>query len=105
MKNKTAAPFREAEFDIMYGKGISLEGDLIDQAVKHEIIQKSGTWFSYGEERLGQGRDNVKKYLAANTDLRDKIEVQVREAVGLIEAAAPPATNNAAKKADSPANA
>ena len=83
VKNKVAAPFRDAEFDIMFGTGISREGDLIDCAVKHEIIQKSGTWFSYGEERLGQGRENVKKYLIENTDLLNKINKQVREALGL----------------------
>ncbi len=83
VKNKVAAPFRDAEFDIMFGTGISREGDLIDCAVKYEIIQKSGTWFSYGEERLGQGRENVKKYLIENTDLLNKINKQVREALGL----------------------
>ncbi|MCZ6820209.1 MAG: recombinase RecA [Calditrichaeota bacterium] len=83
VKNKVAAPFRDAEFDIMFGTGISREGDLIDCAVKYEIIQKSGTWFSYGEERLGQGRENVKKYLIENTDLLKKLNKQVREALGL----------------------
>ncbi len=84
VKNKIAPPFREAEFDIMYGTGISREGDLIDMAVKHNIIQKSGTWFSYGEERLGQGRENVKKYMIEQTDLLKKINKEVREALGLI---------------------
>ncbi len=87
VKNKTAPPFREAEFDIMYGTGISREGDLIDVAVKHDIIQKSGTWFSYGEERLGQGRENVKKYLIENADLLKKINKQVREALGMLKKA------------------
>lgn len=87
VKNKLAAPFRDAEFDIMYGTGISKEGDLIDQAVVHDIIEKSGTWFSYGEERLGQGRENVKKYLQENSELATKIELQVREALGLIKKA------------------
>lgn len=85
VKNKTAPPFRTAEFDIMYGTGISREGDLIDLAVNHNIIQKSGTWFSYGEERLGQGRENVKKYLIEDQDLLKKINKQVREALGLIK--------------------
>ncbi len=89
VKNKVAPPFRDAEFDIMYGTGISREGDLIDNAVKNDIIQKSGTWFSYGEERLGQGRENVKKYLIANPDLLKKINKQVREALGLIKKAEP----------------
>jgi len=89
VKNKIAPPFREAEFDIMYGFGISREGDLIDIAVKHNIIQKSGTWFSCGEERLGQGRENVKKYLVENTTLLKKINKEVREVLGLSSAASP----------------
>ena len=91
VKNKIAPPFRIAEFDIMYGVGISREGDLIDLSVDHDIIQKSGTWFSYGEERLGQGRENVKKYLIENQDLLKKINKQVREALGLIKKAETPA--------------
>ncbi|MFQ5652108.1 MAG: recombinase RecA [bacterium] len=87
VKNKIAPPFREAEFDIMYGTGISREGDLIDLAVKHNIVQKSGTWFSYGEERLGQGRENVKKYLLENTELLKQINKQVRETLGLLKKA------------------
>jgi recombination protein RecA len=83
VKNKIAPPFREAEFDIMYGFGISREGDLIDCAVNHNIIQKSGTWFSYNEERLGQGRENVKRYLAENQDILQIIAKQVRDAMGL----------------------
>lgn len=85
VKNKVAPPFREAEFDIMYGTGISKEGDLIDLAVNHDIIQKSGTWFSYGDERLGQGRENVKKYLLENPELMEEIEYKVRKALGLIK--------------------
>ncbi len=84
VKNKVAPPFREAEFDIMYGTGISREGDLLDLAVQHDIVEKSGTWFSYGDERLGQGRENVKRYLAENPELCHKIEVQVRETLGLL---------------------
>jgi recombination protein RecA len=83
VKNKVAPPFREAEFDIMYGTGISREGDLIDCAVNHNIIQKSGTWFSYGEERLGQGRENVKRYFGENPDLLKKVNKEVRQAMGL----------------------
>ena len=91
VKNKVAPPFRIAEFDIMYGSGISREGDLIDLSVDHDIIQKSGTWFSYGEERMGQGRENVKKYLIENQDLLKKINKQVREALGLIKKPETPA--------------
>ncbi len=91
VKNKVAPPFRIAEFDIMYGTGISREGDLIDLSVDHDIIQKSGTWFSYGEERMGQGRENVKKYLIENQDLLKKINKQVREALGLIKKPETPA--------------
>ena len=83
VKNKLAPPFREAEFDIMYGEGVSREGDLIDIAVEHKIIEKSGAWFAYGGERLGQGRENVKNYLKENVDLRTAIEVKVRQALGM----------------------
>jgi len=84
VKNKLAPPFRECEFDIMYNEGISREGDLLDLAVKLGIVQKSGTWYSFGEERLGQGRENVKNFLKENTDFRDKIEKLVRQKLGLI---------------------
>ncbi|MEG1758410.1 MAG: recombinase RecA [Oscillospiraceae bacterium] len=79
VKNKVAPPFKEAEFDIMYGEGISKAGEILDLAVKLDIIQKSGAWFNYGEQRLGQGRDNVKKYLKENPEFSDDIEKQVRE--------------------------
>ena len=79
VKNKVAPPFREAEFDIMYGEGISREGEIVDLAVKLDIIKKGGSWFSYGDTRLGQGRDNVKEYLKNNPDFAAKIERQVRE--------------------------
>ena len=85
VKNKMAPPFREAEFDIMYGEGVSREGDLIDIAVEHKIIEKSGAWFAYGGERLGQGRENVKTYLKEHTDLRDAIDVKVRMALGMVK--------------------
>lgn len=77
VKNKVAPPFKEGEFDIMYGTGISKEGELLDLAVKLEIVQKSGAWFNYGETRLGQGRDNVKVFLAANKDLLNEIEKKI----------------------------
>jgi recombination protein RecA len=83
VKNKVAAPFREAEFDILYGEGISREGDLIDLGVDKGLIEKSGTWLSYGGERLGQGRDNARVFLKENTDIRDKLEVALRKHLGL----------------------
>ncbi|NOX38065.1 MAG: recombinase RecA [Calditrichaeota bacterium] len=83
VKNKLAPPFRECEFDIMYDQGISKEGDLLDLAANLGIIQKSGTWFSFGEERLGQGRENVKRFLKENPDFRDRLEMLVREKLGL----------------------
>ncbi|MFA5907406.1 MAG: recombinase RecA [Vicinamibacterales bacterium] len=83
VKNKMAAPFREAEFDIMYGEGVSREGDLIDIAVEHKIIEKSGAWFAYGGERLGQGRENVKTYLKEHIELRTVIEEKVRKVLGM----------------------
>ncbi len=78
VKNKVAPPFREAEFDIMYGEGISKLGELVDLAVRLDIIQKSGSWFSMGETRLGQGKDAVKKYLQDNPELADQIEAEIR---------------------------
>jgi recombination protein RecA len=87
VKNKTAAPFREAEFDMMYGEGISREGDLIDLAVTQNLVEKSGSWFSYKGERVGQGRENAKTFLKENKDIAAKIEVEVRKALGLISTA------------------
>ena len=83
VKNKVAPPFRQCEFDIMYGKGISKEGSLIDVGVDLEIIKKSGAWFTYEGEQLGQGRENARAFLAEHTDVRDEIERKVREAVGI----------------------
>jgi recombination protein RecA len=85
VKNKLAPPFREAEFDVMYGEGISREGDLIDIAVEHKIIEKSGAWFAYGGERLGQGRENVKSFLKENIEVRTAIEEKVRRALGMVK--------------------
>ena len=82
VKNKVAPPFKEAEFDIMYGKGISKEGDILDLAVKKDIIQKSGAWFAYNGEKIGQGRENAKNYLSANPLVCAEIENQVRESYG-----------------------
>ncbi len=81
VKNKVAPPFKEGEFDILYGKGISKEGEIIDLGVKFDIIQKSGAWFSYGEMRLGQGRDNSRELLCSNPELSDEIEKKVRAAM------------------------
>jgi recombination protein RecA len=90
VKNKVAPPFREAEFDIMYGEGISREGDLLDLGVEHKIIDKSGTWFSYGGERLGQGRENVKQYLRANPEIYKQIDEKLRRELGLSPATPDP---------------
>ena len=83
VKNKVAPPFRQCEFDIMYGKGISKEGSLIDVGVDLEIVKKSGAWFTYEGEQLGQGRENARAFLAEHIELRDEIERKIREAVGL----------------------
>jgi recombination protein RecA len=83
VKNKVAPPFKDVEFDIMYGLGISHEGDLLDLAVEHKIVEKSGAWFSFRGERLGQGRENVKTLLKSDADIQGRIEVEVRKALGL----------------------
>jgi recombination protein RecA len=100
VKNKVASPFREAEFDIIYGEGVSKEGDLLDQGVAQNIIEKSGSWFSYKSDRIGQGRENARQFLKDNADIRRTIDTEVRKALGLIKpdgvpvaaAEAPPAT-------------
>ena len=83
VKNKVAAPFREAEFDILYGEGISKEGDLLDLGAEKRIIEKSGSWFSYNGERIGQGRENARAFLKENPALRDKLDAELRAALGL----------------------
>jgi recombination protein RecA len=83
VKNKMAPPFKDAEFDITYGEGISRTGDLIDTGVEVGVIDKSGSWYSYQGERIGQGRENVKRFLRENTDIYDRALSQVREALGL----------------------
>ena len=83
VKNKMAAPFREAEFDILYGEGISKEGDLIDLAVGLNLVEKSGAWFSFGGERIGQGRENARQFVRDNADVRSKLELEVRKALHL----------------------
>jgi len=83
VKNKTAAPFREAEFDIMYGEGISREGDILDLGVEKGLVEKSGAWFSYKTERIGQGRENAKQFMKENKDIAAKLEAELRKALGL----------------------
>jgi recombination protein RecA len=83
VKNKVAAPFREAEFDILYGEGISREGDLLDLAAHNNIVEKSGSWFSYKGERIGQGRENARQFLKDNKEVLTKLEVEVRKQLGL----------------------
>jgi recombination protein RecA len=99
VKNKVAAPFREAEFDILYGEGISREGDLLDIAVNNNILEKSGSWFSYKGERIGQGRENARQFLKDNKDTMAKLDAEVRKALGLI---ATPAATPAAVSAQAP---
>jgi recombination protein RecA len=97
VKNKVAPPFRQAEFDLMFGTGISKEGSILDLAVEEGIVAKSGAWYTYGEERLGQGREAAKDFLREHTDLRNTIEAKVRDSLGLPvpQAAAEPAPQEA----------
>jgi recombination protein RecA len=85
VKNKVASPFREAEFDIIYGEGVSKEGDLLDLGVAQNIIEKSGSWFSYKTERIGQGRENARQFLKDNPDTKQAIDLELRKALGLIK--------------------
>lgn len=104
VKNKIAPPFKEAEFDIMYGEGISRVGELVDLAVKADVIQKAGAWFSYGEQRLGQGRDNVKILFQQNPELAAEIEAKLWENIDKLTAkATKPAKGVAAKAVEAPA--
>jgi len=93
VKNKMAPPFREAEFDIIYGEGISKEGDLIDLGAAHNVVEKSGAWYSYAGERIGQGRDNARQFLKDHPDVCKKLDTELRKTLGMTkgEAAAPPA--------------
>ncbi len=102
VKNKVAAPFREAEFDILYGEGISREGDLLDIAVNNNILEKSGSWFSYKGERIGQGRENARQFLKDNKDTMAKLDTEVRKALGLIATPAQPQAQPAAGSSQSP---
>src|ERR1700688_218496 len=90
VKNKVAAPFREAEFDILYGEGISREGDLLDIAVNNNLLEKSGSWFSYKSERIGQGRENARQFLKDNKDVMAQLDAEVRKALGLTQGQAQP---------------
>ncbi|MBZ5608184.1 MAG: recombinase RecA [Acidobacteriia bacterium] len=89
VKNKVAAPFREAEVDILYGVGISQEGDLLDLGVTQGLVEKSGSWFSFGGERIGQGRDNARTFLVANPELRDRLDGELRRQLGLTSGSDP----------------
>ena len=99
VKNKVAPPFKEAYFDIMYGQGISKWGELVDMAVQLDIIQKSGSWFSMGDDRIGQGANSVKEWLIANPDIAESVEAQVRENMWKIMGGAPKPAAKAAEKA------
>src|ERR1700704_5942768 len=104
VKNKCAAPFREAEFDIIYGEGVSKEGDLVDLGVANNLVEKSGSWFSYKGERIGQGRENAKQFLKDNGDIRQTIDTELRKLLGLIKSEpAPPEVVGAAAVKTAPA--
>ncbi|MEQ8152699.1 MAG: DNA recombination/repair protein RecA, partial [Smithellaceae bacterium] len=93
VKNKLAPPFREAEFDIIFGEGISREGDVLDMAVEHGIVEKSGAWYSYKGDRMGQGRDNSRTFLKENPDILAQVEREVKEKLGLNIVAEPEEAN------------
>jgi recombination protein RecA len=99
VKNKVASPFREAEFDIIYGEGVSKEGDLLDLGVAQNLVEKSGSWFSYKGERIGQGRENARQFLKDNPDIRAEIDSRLRKGLGL-PAIDPGAQVAKAEKAD-----
>ena len=102
VKNKVASPFREAEFDIIYGEGVSKEGDLIDLGVAQNLVEKSGSWFSYKGERIGQGRENARTFLKDNQDIRQAIDTELRKVLGLVKPDAATATPEAPAPAASP---
>jgi recombination protein RecA len=105
VKNKVASPFREAEFDIIYGEGISKEGDLLDLGVAQNLVEKSGSWFSYKGDRIGQGRENARQFLKDNPDIRQALDTELRKLLGLIKtdaAAVPPEAPAAAAKTAPP---
>jgi recombination protein RecA len=98
VKNKVAAPFREAEFDILYGEGISKEGDLLDLGVEMKVIEKSGAWYAFDGERMGQGRENARQFLKDNADVRTEVDMRLRKGMGLpvVEKDAPAAKHDKA---------
>jgi recombination protein RecA len=98
VKNKVASPFREAEFDIIYGEGVSKEGDLLDLGVAQNLVEKSGSWFSFRGDRIGQGRENARQFLKDNGDIRQTIDTELRKLLGLIK----PEPAAAAAEAPSP---
>jgi len=104
VKNKVAPPFRQAEFDILYGEGISREGEIIELGVLHRILDKSGAWYNYGKERIGQGKDNARDYLKENPRIAQEIEARIRAAVG-VGAAEPKAEPRAEPRAEPKAEA
>ena len=83
VKNKVAPPFRQADFDILYGEGISREGEILDLGSQHNVVEKSGAWYSYGGERIGQGKDNAREFLRSNPAMAIEIENKIREALGI----------------------
>jgi recombination protein RecA len=85
VKNKVAPPFKEAQFDIMFGRGISRSGDILDLAVENDIVEKSGAWFAYGGEKIGQGRENAKAYLESHPEIMEEVDRKVRGAYGLVD--------------------
>jgi recombination protein RecA len=85
VKNKVAPPFKTVEFDVMYGEGISREGSLLDVGIEHEVVQKSGAWFAYGDERLGQGRENAKQFLKENEGVRERVLYDIYDKLGFNE--------------------
>jgi recombination protein RecA len=105
VKNKLASPFREAEFDIVYGEGISKEGELVDLGVQYNLVEKSGSWFSYKGERIGQGRENARQFLRENADIAGRVDIELRRLMGLVKAEVKPeaAVNAAAAAGQAPA--
>jgi recombination protein RecA len=103
VKNKVAAPFREAEFDIIYGEGVSREGDLLDLGVAQNLVDKSGSWFSYKGDRIGQGRENARQFLKDNADIRQSLDTELRKALGLSKAEPAPAEASVPAAANSSA--